>query len=379
MKNRLVTMHEMGQSPWYDNIERRLLDNGELAGMIERGDIRGVTSNPSIFNNAIAKTHDYDAALAKLASSRLSAAQIFDVLAIEDITRAADLFLPLYHQSGGGDGFVSLEVSPTLAHDTAGTAAEAKRLWQTVGRPNLMIKIPATLEGLPAIRQTIAAGINVNVTLIFSIERHLAVMEAFLAGLEDRAAAGLPLGKIASVASFFISRMDTKTDKLLNAIAQTSSAQADLAASLRSKLAIANARLAYQEFRCVFASQRFAALQAKGAEVQRPLWASTSTKAPSLPDTLYVDELIGPHTVNTMPPATLDAYRDHGLLEARLENDLPAARQAFADLASLGISLDQITAELEAEGVKSFADAFTALLQSVETRRAAAHPASRQS
>ncbi len=372
MVNKLVTLFEMGQSPWYDNIERRLLDNGELAAMIERGDIRGITSNPSIFNNAIAKTHDYDAALAKLVDAGLTPAQIFDALAIEDICRAADLFAPLYEQSNGGDGFVSLEVSPNLAHDTAGTVAEAKRLWQAVGRPNLMIKIPATLEGLPAIRQTIAAGINVNITLIFSIQRYQAVMEAYISGLKDRLAAGKPVEGIASVASFFVSRMDTKVDKLLANIIQTRPDDARLAASLKSKSAIANARLAYQEFRGVFFGSQFAALQAQGAQIQRPLWASTSTKDPSLPDTLYVDELIGPHTVDTLPPATLAAFRDHGALESRLEADLPAARQVFADLERLGISVDQVTAELESEGVKAFGEAFASLLQSVEMRRAAA-------
>ncbi len=375
MVNRLVSLYELGQSPWYDNIERRLLDNGELAKMINEGDIRGITSNPTIFNNAIAKTHDYDSALSALSIAGLDAIQIFDRLSIEDISRAADLFLPLYRQSEAGDGYVSLEVSPTLAHDSAGTVSEAKRLWKTVNRPNLMIKIPATLEGLQAIRQAIAAGINVNVTLIFSLERYQAVMDAYLSGLEDFLASEENrerLANIASVASFFVSRMDSKVDKQLDAIAQSQPARAELAKKLRGKMAIANARLAYQEFQKTFASQRFQALKANGARVQRPLWASTSTKDPAYPDTMYVDELIGPDTVDTLPPATLAAFREHGNLSIRIGRDLPAARQAFSDLAEVGIAMSQVTSELEVEGVKSFADSFEALLQSVETRRQAA-------
>ncbi len=273
----------LGQSLWYDNIQRRLLENGEMAGMIARGEIRGVTSNPTIFNNAIAKSHDYDAALVPMAQSGLSAAEIFDRLAVEDIRHATDLFLPVYHESQGGDGFVSIEVSPNLAHDTAGTLAEARRLWALVDRPNLMVKIPATLEGIPAIRQAIAAGINVNITLIFSLARYAQVMEAYLCGLEDRLAAGLPVDHLASVASFFVSRVDTKIDPQLAAIIQQGGAAAELAKDLPGKAAIANTQLAYALFKRTFETPRFAKLSAKGARLQRPLWASTSTKNPTFP------------------------------------------------------------------------------------------------
>jgi transaldolase/glucose-6-phosphate isomerase len=359
MTTPLQQLISFGQSAWYDNIERRLLENGELRLMIERGDIRGVTSNPTIFQNAIAKSSDYDSALVPMAWAGWNAEQIFWQLAIEDIRAACDLFLPLYRQTDGGDGYVSLEVNPRLAHDTATTVSEAKRLWAAVDRPNLMIKIPATLAGLPAIRQVIASGINVNVTLIFSIARYQQVMEAYLAGLEDRLAAGGKIANIASVASFFVSRIDTKADKAIG----------ERAPHLLGKLAIANAKLAYQEYKQVFTSERFASLQPKCARVQRPLWASTGTKNPAYPDTLYVDALIGPETVNTVPPATLAAFRSHGTAAATLQTGIAEARQVFADVAALGISVDAITSELETEGVKAFVDAFDALLQTVDDRR----------
>ncbi len=370
--NRIASLHALGQSLWYDNIERRLLENGELAALVERGDIRGVTSNPSIFHNAIAKSHDYDAALKTMAWAGCSTEQIFDQLAVEDIRAAADLFHPLYEKTLGGDGYVSLEVSPTLAHKADETLAEAKRLWQLVDRPNLMIKIPATLEGLQAVRQAIAAGLNVNVTLIFSLERYALVMEAYLSGLEDRLASGGRIDQIASVASFFISRMDSMVDKKLEAILKDGGKRAEQAKALLGKSAIANARQAYADFLDVFGSSRFARLKEQGARLQRPLWASTSTKNPSYPDTLYVEDLIGPDSVNTVPPQTLDAFRDHGKARATIQNDLPAARQVFTALEALGISVSQVTSDLEKEGVKSFADAFAQMLQTIEQRRAAA-------
>jgi transaldolase/glucose-6-phosphate isomerase len=362
MSTPLQNLINFGQSAWYDNIERRLLENGELASMIERGDIRGVTSNPTIFQNAIAKSSDYDSALVPMAWAGWNAEQIFWQLAIEDIRTACDLFLPLYRQTDGGDGYVSLEVNPRLAHDTDTTVSEAKRLWAAVDRPNLMIKIPATLAGLPAVRQVIAAGINVNVTLIFSIARYQQVMDAYLSGLEDRLAAGEKIASIASVASFFVSRIDAKVDKAIG----------DRSPQLLGKLAIANAKLAYQEYKQVFTSERFAKLQPKCARVQRPLWASTGTKNPAYPDTLYVDTLIGPETVNTVPPATLAAFRDHGTAAATLQTGIEEARQAFADVEALGISVDAVTTELETEGVKAFVDAFDALLQTVDDRRKSA-------
>jgi transaldolase / glucose-6-phosphate isomerase len=365
-------LNEIGQSLWYDNIQRRLLQNGEMAGMIARGEIRGVTSNPSIFMNAIAKSHDYDTGLTPMAWSGWTAEEIFWQLAVEDIRAAADLFLPLYKASSGGDGYVSLEVSPFLAHDTTGTLAEAKRLWQRVDRPNLMIKIPATVEGLPAIAEAIAAGINVNVTLIFSRERYAKVMDAYLSGLEKRAAAGQPVNMIASVASFFVSRVDTKIDARLNEMAKQAGPQAEQAARMVGKAAIANARLAYADYQAVFGSPRFQALKTKGACVQRPLWASTSTKNPAYRDVIYIEELIGPDTVNTVPPQTLVAFVDHGQARASLVENVEQARQDLTNLEKLGIALDEVTRQLEDEGVKAFADAFRDLLKAVDERRLAA-------
>ncbi len=363
-------LHAAGQSVWYDNVERRLLNNGELAGMIARGEIRGVTSNPTIFMNAVTKSNDYDAALAPLAMAGKTGEEIFWELAIEDIQAAADLLMPLYEQSDRGDGYVSLEVNPYLANDTQATLSEAKRLWKRVNRPNLMVKIPATVEGLPAILYAIEAGINVNVTLIFSRERHWAVMEMYLSGLARRAAAGLPIDSIASVASFFISRVDTKVDGYLMGMIDRGGARAEKAAQFLGQAAVANARLAYNDFKIIFGSERFAALKAKGGRVQRPLWASTGTKNPSYRDVVYIEELVGVDTVNTVPPATLAAFLDHGLVRANsLEEDLPGAYQAMARLEALGMSMAGVTAELEAEGVKSFASAWKALMDAMEVSR----------
>jgi transaldolase len=370
--NAAQKLHKAGQSVWYDNIQRSLLQNGNLAGMIQRGEIRGVTSNPTIFMNAITKSQDYDGSLVPLARSGWNAEDIYYQLAVEDIQAATDLFLPLYQQTGGGDGYVSLEVSPYLANDTAGTLAEAKRLWQRVNRPNLMIKIPATREGIPAITAAIAAGINVNVTLIFARQRYAEVMEAYLKGLEQRVAEGLPITSIASVASFFVSRVDTKIDPRLQAIIDAGGSPAQQAAALPGKAAIANARLAYADFKQVFSAQRCQKLKAKGARVQRPLWASTSTKNPAYRDVMYVEELIGPDTVDTIPPQTLAAFLDHGQVRLSLEENLDAAQQALADLETLGISMKKVTLELEEEGVKAFSDAFTVLLKAVDERRQAA-------
>lgn len=359
MSESIRKLTNLGQSLWYDNIQRKLLESGELKAMIERGDIRGVTSNPTIFQNAIAKTNDYDSALIPLAWSGWDAEKIFWQLAVEDIQQACDLFRPLYDETKGGDGYVSLEVSPYLANETEATAKQAKELWQRVNRPNLMVKIPATKAGIPAIRQTIAAGVNVNVTLIFSLERYAEVMDAYLSGLEDRAAANKSINMIASVASFFVSRVDTKIDPRL-----------PKDSSLLGKAAIANAKLAYHAFEEIFTSARFATLKARfSARVQRPLWASTGTKNPAYSDTIYVDNLIGPDTVNTVPPATLDAFRDHGNAAITITRGLDEAKTQLAELESAGISMNQITDELESEGVKSFADAFKILLDVVEDRR----------
>ncbi|MCL4561217.1 MAG: transaldolase [Chloroflexi bacterium] len=368
----IAKIHALGQSIWYDNIQRRLLQNGEFARMIQAGDIRGVTSNPSIFHNAIAKSSDYDAALLPLARSGMQPEQVFTALAVEDIQAAADLFLPLYTETGGEDGFVSLEVSPYLAHDTAATLAEARRLWELVHRPNLMVKIPATPEGIPAIKMAIASGININVTLIFSLNRYAEVMDAYLSGLEQRLDEHFPIERIASVASFFVSRLDTKVDARLKEIGEKDPSLAGRVIPLAGKAAIANARLAYAQFQKILSSERLRKLQKQGARLQRPLWASTSTKNQAYRDVVYVEELIGPDTVNTVPPQTLDAFRDHGKVQLTLTENLPEARQVMRDLDELGISMTEITQTLEDEGVKAFADAMTALLEAIAERKAQA-------
>jgi transaldolase / glucose-6-phosphate isomerase len=365
----ITKLTDLGQSLWYDYLERRILENGELAKLIEHGDIRGLTSNPSIFNHAIAKSKDYDSALIPMSWAGYSDKKILELLMIEDIERVADLLRPLFDTSHGGDGFVSLEVRPDLAYETDKTIAEAQRLWDIVHRPNVMIKIPATEPGLIAIQRSIAAGININITLAFSIERYKEVMDAYLSGLEDRIKAGKPIDHINSVASFFVSRIDVKVDKYLEPIIQSKGSEAQIAKSLLGKIAIANARLAYQEFRKVFESERFNKLQAKGAKLQRPLWASTSTKNPAYPDTMYVDELIGDHTVNTVPPQTLEAFKDHGKVTLTIERDLEGAKKAFSDLERIGISMKKVTQELEEEGVQTFSESYNSLLTSVKTRR----------
>ncbi|MBN1920106.1 MAG: transaldolase [Anaerolineae bacterium] len=367
--NTTLQLFKAGQSVWYDNIQRSLLRNGELAGMIERGEIRGVTSNPTIFMNAITKSQDYDSSLLPLFEAGLSNEEIFFDLAVEDIQSAADLFMPLYQESHGGDGYVSLEVSPYIAYDAQATLTQAKELWQRVARPNLMIKIPATKAGLPAITEALAAGINVNVTLIFALERYHEVMDAYLQGLEQRAAAGLALDGIASVASFFVSRVDTNVDARLQKLITAGGIQAAPAQALLGQAAIANAKLAYDAFKQVFGAKRFQTLAAQGAQMQRPLWASTSTKNPAYRDVVYVEELIGPHTVNTMPPQTVVAFLEHGQVRPSLEENLDSAHQVFAELEALGISITEVTQQLEDEGVASFADAFTVLLKAIEGRR----------
>jgi len=372
MSSRIEKLTELGQSLWLDYMERRILENGELSNLVKQGDVRGLTSNPSIFNNAIAKSKDYDSALIPMSWAGYTDKTILEQLMIEDIERVADIMRPLFDKTHGGDGFVSLEVRPDLAYDTEKTIAEAQRLWNIVNRPNVFIKIPATEPGLSAIRRSIAAGLNINITLTFSIERYQGVMEAYLAGLEDRIKAGKPVNHINSVASFFVSRIDTKVDKYLEPIIKKGGRKGQLAKTLLGKIAIANARLAYQEFRKVFESDRFKALQAKGAKLQRPLWASTSTKNPAYPDTMYVDELIGEHTVNTVPPQTLDAFRDHGKVKLTIEKDIKGAHKEFEDLEAVGISMQQVTQELEQEGVEAFSVSYNSLLETVRQRREAA-------
>ena len=361
-------LYALGQSLWYDNIERRLLNSGELNAMIQRGDIYGVTSNPTIFNNAIAKSKDYDEQIAKLAKEGRSTSAIFDALTVSDIQAACDLFRPLYDNTRGGDGYVSIEVHPDLANDIKTTNEEAARLWGLIDRPNLMVKIPATAAGVPAIRHSISAGININITLIFSRARYAEVIEAYLAGLERRVENNLPIAHQASVASFFVSRIDTKVDEWLDAVSKKGGAQGKKASSLKGKLAVANAKLAYQLFNEQFSTPRFEALKKKGARLQRPLWASTSTKNAAYPDLLYVDDLVGDHTVNTVPQQTLEAVKDHGIAELTIERDLEAARQVMADFDSLSLSLDQATAELETEGVASFSKSIHTVFDTIAER-----------
>ena len=365
--NPLVRLGQLGQSPWYDFITRDLVTSGELARLIADDGLRGMTTNPTIFEKAVAGSDLYDADIRRLAGEGKGPAEIFETLAVADVQAACDLFLPVHRESGGLDGLVSIEVSPRLAHDTAGTIAEAERLWRRIARPNVMIKIPGTVEGLTAITHCLADGVNVNVTLLFSVARYRQVVEAYFMGLERRASAGHSIVGISSVASFFVSRLDGKVDPLLDR--HPGAAPAGM--RLRSRAAIANACAAYADFEALFHSPRWQALAAQGALVQRPLWASTSTKDPSLPDTYYVEALIGEQTVNTLPPATFAAYRDHGKPAQRIREGVAEAELVLRELGTVGIDLEEITATLEREGVASFAASFASLLSVIERKAAA--------
>jgi transaldolase len=352
---------QQGQSPWLDNIKRGWITGGELARWVERG-VRGVTSNPTIFQKAIEGNADYDAQLTELAHGGESTIDSYWDLVIKDIHDALAVLRPVYDSSGGTDGFVSIEVAPELAHDTDGTIASARHLHETIAKPNLFVKIPGTAEGVSAIQQMISEGRSINVTLLFSLQRYSEVIEAYLSGLEACAASGGDISKIASVASFFVSRVDTETDRRLDEVG-TPEAQA-----LKGKVAVANAQLAYELYLERFNGPRWQALAEKGAQVQRPLWASTSTKNPDYPDTLYVDTLIGPDTVNTMPDSTLDDFDDHGTLARTVDLDFGKAREVLNSLAGVGVDLDDVTATLETEGVASFSKSFEELLGSLETK-----------
>jgi transaldolase/glucose-6-phosphate isomerase len=367
-KNPLRELLNYGQSMWLDYIRRDLFTTGKLKQMIAEDGLRGMTSNPSIFEKAIADSSLYDDFLKSLASRRdLDTTARYEQIAIRDIQDAADALRPVYDESKFRDGYVSLEVSPYLARKTKETIDEARRLWKAVQRENVMIKVPGTAEGLPAIRQLIGEGININVTLLFAQEVYEKVAEAYIAGLEDLAGHGGNLKKMASVASFFISRIDTLVDSMLNnkIKATNDPSQQALLKSILGKVAIANGKLTYQRYQKIFSGPRWEALAAKGAQTQRVLWASTSTKNPNYRDVIYVEELIGPDTVNTMPPATIDAFRDHGLLRNALLEDVPGAQKVMDDLARAGISIQQVTDKLTDDGVKLFADAFDKLLAAV--------------
>ncbi len=358
-RNPLHDLHALGQSVWLDYIRREILENGELEAMIARYDLRGVTSNPTIFEEAIGKSDDYDAAFQELAAEGSDADKAYERVAVQDIQRACDLFRPIYDAAEGHDGFVSLEVSPELAHSSEETLEEARRLWKAVDRPNLMVKVPGTADSVPAFEQLTADGINVNVTLLFSISGYEAVMEAYLRGLEKRAQEGGDLARVASVASFFVSRVDSAVDAQLEKIG------GERALGMMGKAAIANAKLAYHRFTEVFSGERWERLQARGARVQRPLWASTSTKNPSYRDVIYVEELIGPHTVNTIPLATIKAFADHGVARSTVDSGVEDARRFFAELREVGVDLDAVTEQLQTEGVDKFSMSWRGMMEVV--------------
>jgi transaldolase len=363
--NPLKTLGTFGQSIWLDYIRRDLITSGQLRRLIEEDGLRGMTSNPSIFEKAIVDSHEYDQDIRTMASEGKGVNAIYETLSQRDVQSAADEFRSVYDKSGGLDGYVSLEVNPHLARDTKGTVTEAHRLWKMLARPNVFIKVPATTEGLSAIQELISEGINVNVTLLFGLPRYRQVADAYLAGLAARAARGKPINHVASVASFFISRIDGLVDPLLDKIIGQGGDKADLAKTVRGQVAIASAKMAYQLYKEMFGSDRFKPLADQGAHVQRLLWASTSTKDPDESDVKYVEALIGPDTVNTAPLETLDAYRDHGDPKPRLEQDIAEARLEMERLQKLGINIDRVTQQLEDDGVMKFNKPFDKLLQTL--------------
>jgi transaldolase/glucose-6-phosphate isomerase len=370
--NNIERITQLGQSVWFDNISRGMLRRGELAALVQQG-LRGVTSNPTIFDKAISGSKDYDDQIKDVLdrSPDLAAAQIIEALMIRDIQDAADVLRPVYDRTHGGDGYVSIEVSPGLARDTEGTIEEVRRLWNTVQRKNVMVKIPATREGLPAIQQMLSEGININITLLFAVERYRDVTRAYLSALEKRAKEGKPIDHVASVASVFVSRIDTLVDQELQKKIDAGAAGTDRLRSLLGKVAVANTRMTYQAFKEAFSGTRWEALRAKGAALQRPLWGSTGTKNPAYSDLLYVDSLIGPHTVNTVPPRTWEAILDHGRPRLTIEEDLDRARATLRDLQEAGIDLTYVTDKLEQDGVASFKKSFDDLCRSLEQKKAA--------
>jgi transaldolase/glucose-6-phosphate isomerase len=384
-KNPLSLLTERGQSVWLDNLTRPLLQSGQLARLIREDGLSGVTSNPAIFKNAMTSGDAYDRQIRELARSGESGVGVYEALAIEDIRGAADVLRPVYDrtegvdgfvslevspQTEGVDGFVSLEVSPHLARDTRGTIDEAARLWAAVERPNVLIKIPGTDEGVPAIEACLDRGININITLLFSLAAHKKVLEAYFRAMESRQRRGEPLRGVASVASFFLSRIDTKVDKALDGMI-AEGRNLEEAKALRGRAAIANARLAYRIWKEIHASDRWGKLAKSGAPLQRPLWASTSTKDPKESDVKYIEALIGPQTVNTIPDETIDAFRDHGRVEDTLERDAEESRRTLERLGAIGVDIDRVTAELVDEGIDKFIQPFDALLQALDEKRAA--------
>ena len=359
MRPAIEKLREIGQSVWYDNVSRGMIKSGELQSLIDVG-VTGLTSNPTIFHKAIAESSDYDASLTALVRAGKSPAEVFEAIGIADIQSAADLLRPIFDDTHGSDGYASFEVNPHLAHDTEGTVEEARRLFAALDRQNVMIKVPATPEGIPAIQTLIGEGVNVNVTLTFSLHAYRQVRDAYIAGVEDLDRSGMDVGRVASVASFFVSRVDTAIDNLLDEF------RAD--PGLQGRAAISNAKLAYRDFKADFESERFRALADKGARVQRPLWASTSTKNPAYSDLLYVESLVGPNTVNTMPRATIDAVLDHASVSETIEEEVSGAEEFIRSLADVGIDVDGVTDRLLSDGVKAFSDSYDALIEDIHAK-----------
>src|SRR5579864_71614 len=373
MTNPLLELKALEQSVWYDTIDRAQLVSGLFKKLLDEDGVVGVTSNPTIFQKSISQGDVYDEQMTPLIKEGKSTNEIYEALVIKDITTVADMLRPVYDSTNRQDGFVSLEVSPDLAHDTEGTLSEVRRFWKLVDRPNLMIKIPATPEGIPAVRQSLTEGVNINITLIFSLDDYRKVADAFVSALEDRNAEGKDISHIASVASFFVSRVDTLVDRLLeDKIKATSdSTERQKLKSLEGKAAIANARLVYQEFKSIFSTPRFESLKHAGARVQRPLWASTSTKNPAYRDVLYAEELIGPNTVDTMPLETIENFKDHGRAALTIENNIPQAKAELDALESVGVHYDAVTQQLLDEGVQKFADSFHQLFKGIDEKKKA--------
>ncbi len=371
-KNPLIGLKEVGQSVWLDNLSRKLIHSGELKRLIDEDGLSGITSNPTIFQKAISGSTDYDSSLRRMIDKGVKdEKELFLGLATEDVSEAADFLWPTYKSTNGRDGFVSIEVSPDLAYETDATISEARRLFSTIGKKNILVKVPGTKQGIPAIEELTSEGVNVNVTLLFSTERYEEIAEAYLKGLERRASKGQPIDEIASVASFFVSRVDTLTDKLLEArfSSATSKAEKDKIANLFGKAAVANARIAYRKYRSIFSDRRFLTLKARGGHIQRILWGSTGTKNPKYSDIKYVEELIAADSINTLPEATLKAFKDHGQAKITIHNGLEEAERLFPELKSIGIDIREVTSQLEKEGVQLFSDSFFALLKEIAKKR----------
>ena len=368
-KNRLQELHDVGQSIWLDSIDRRMLHDGELDRRIREDALTGMTSNPTIFQKALASSNAYDDQIVGAEEDGLTSRELFELLETTDVRDACDSFAGVYSSTRGADGYVSIEISPGVSHNADAAVEEARRLWKTVDRPNVMVKVPGTVEGAVAVRRLIAEGINVNITLLFAIEAHDRVIEAYMAGLEDRVKARQPIDGLASVASFFVSRVDTEIDKRLDAmIAKAQPAEKERLQLLKGRAAIANAKLAYRLFRQKFSGPRWEALAKQGARVQRPLWASTSTKNPAYRDVMYVEELIGPDTVDTMPPATIEAFADHGAVEKTVDKKVSAAEGLLKEIEVAGISVREVTEKLLVDGIASFQKSFDELIAGLESK-----------